>query len=93
MDPEVMRITLTDAPAVLGWAEWREIDTKYGLGLIIAGLNLAMDAGTVERRPVEPLAHLLLGGMGEAAMLVANGAPRDEVEAALIAVVDGLRPR
>src|SRR4051794_11490077 len=37
-DPAVMRITLRDAPAVLGWAEWREIDAKYGLGLITAGL-------------------------------------------------------
>jgi AcrR family transcriptional regulator len=93
MDPAVMQITLTDAPAVLGWAKWREIDTKYGLGLIIAGLNLAMETGYIERQPVEPLAHLLLGGMGEAAMMVASGADRDEVEAALTAVVEGLSSR
>jgi AcrR family transcriptional regulator len=93
MDPAVMQITLTDAPAVLGWAQWREIDAKYGLGLITGGLNLAMETGYIERQPVEPLAHLLLGGMGEAAMLVANGAAREEVEAALRAVVEGLSSR
>jgi AcrR family transcriptional regulator len=93
MDPAVMQITLTDAPAVLGWAEWREIDAKYGLGLITGGLNLAMETGYIDRRPVEPLAHLLLGGMGEAAMLLASGGDRDEVEAALIAVVEGLSSR
>jgi AcrR family transcriptional regulator len=89
-EPAVMRIALTDAPAVLGWAEWREIDAKYGLGLITAGLNLYMETGIIPRQPVEPLAHLLLGAMGEAAMLIANGASRDEVEPPLIALLEGL---
>ena len=94
MDPAVMRITLIDAPAVLGWAEWREIDAKYGLGLITAALNLAMETGYIERQPTEPLAHILLGGMGEAAMVIANAddpvAARAEVEPPLIAVLEGL---
>jgi AcrR family transcriptional regulator len=90
MDPAVMQITLTDAPSVLGWAKWREIDAKYGLGLITAGLNLSMETGFIPRQPVDPLAHLLLGAMGEAAMLIANGASREEVEPPLIALVEGL---
>jgi AcrR family transcriptional regulator len=89
-DPAVMRITLTDAPAVLGWAKWREVDAKHGLGLVTAGLNLSMETGFIPRQPVEPLAHLLLGAMGEAAMLIANGASRDEVEPPLIALLEGL---
>jgi AcrR family transcriptional regulator len=94
MDPEVIRIALVDAPAVLGWEEWREIDARYGLGLITGGLRIAMDAGLVEERPVEPLAHLLLGAMGEAALLIANAedprAARLEVEEPLLALVEGL---
>jgi AcrR family transcriptional regulator len=90
-DAAVMQITLTDAPSVLGWAKWREIDAKYGLGLITAGLELSMETGYMPRRPVEPLAHLLLGAMGEAAMLMANGSSREEVEPPLIALVEGLR--
>src|SRR5215212_7250984 len=44
-DPAVMRIALLDAPAVLGWAEWREIDAGYGLGLVSFGLQNAMGRG------------------------------------------------
>ena len=36
-EPEIARITLLEAPAVLGWEEWRRIDEQYGLGLTIAG--------------------------------------------------------
>ena len=36
-------------PSVLGWQEWREIDERYGLGLVTAGLQGAMDAGTLRR--------------------------------------------
>jgi AcrR family transcriptional regulator len=90
-EPAVMRIALTDAPAVLGWAEWREIDAKYGLGLVTGALELWMETGYLPRQPVEPLAHLLLGAMGEAAMLIANGSSREEVEPPLIALVEGLR--
>lgn len=72
MDPAVRRIVLLDAPAVLGWQAWREIDARYGLGLVIEGLNAVMAAGRIERRPVEPLAHLLLAALNEAAMMVAS---------------------
>src|SRR5207302_7029411 len=30
--PEVQRITLIDAPSVLGWERWREIGLKHGFG-------------------------------------------------------------
>jgi AcrR family transcriptional regulator len=89
------RISLVDAPAVLGWAEWREIDERHGLGLVTAGLQGAMDAGALRRQPVKPLAHLMLGALGEAGMLIANAedpqAVRREVEPALIALLEGLR--
>ena len=71
-DRAVARIVLVDAPSVLGWREWREIDERHGLGLVIAGLEGAMATGEIARQPVKPLAHLLLGAMGEAGMLVAN---------------------
>ena len=92
VDPAVMRIALLDAPAVLGWEEWREIDARYGLGLVSFALQDAMDRGVLEPRPVRPLAQLLLGTMGEAGLRVANGeGTRDEVEGALMSLLDGLR--
>ncbi len=94
-DPAVMRISLIDAPAVLGWQEWREISARYGLELVSLGLQGAMEAGVLRRQPVKPLAHLLLGAMSEAGMVVAATAgdrtAREEVEEALLALMEGLR--
>jgi len=93
-DPAVMRIALLDAPAVLGWEEWRAIDARYGLGLVSFGLQNAMDGGVLKPQPVRPLAHLLMGAMSEAAIVIANAedpaAARDEVEAPLLALLEGL---
>jgi AcrR family transcriptional regulator len=95
-DRSVARITLVDAPSVLGWQEWREIDERHGLGLVTVGLQGAMDAGAITPQPVRALAHLMLGAMGEAGMLIANAedpeATREEVEPALLALLDGLAP-
>jgi AcrR family transcriptional regulator len=95
LDPALARIALIDAPSVLGWQEWRRIDEKYSLGLVMAGLRDAMAAGAIRQQPVKPLAHLILGALGEAGMLIANAddpqAARDEVEAPLLALLDGLR--
>ena len=44
-EPAVIRISLLDAPAVLGWREWRDIEARHGLGLVAAGLRNAMDQG------------------------------------------------
>jgi AcrR family transcriptional regulator len=94
LDEEVQRIALLDAPAVLGWDEWREIGARYGLGLVEAGLTAAIDAGEIPRQPVRPLAHVLIGALDEAAMLVARAedtrAARAEVGEALNRLVDGL---
>lgn len=94
LDRKIARVTLIDAPSVLGWEEWREIDTRYGLGLAEAVLTAAMDAGRIAKQPVRPLAHLLVAALGEAAIMVATAsdpaARRAEVEPALLAVLHGL---
>ena len=71
-EPELQRIALHDAPAVLGWDRWREIAAANGLGLIEASLSAAIEAGEIRPLPVRPMAHLLLGALDEAAMLVAR---------------------
>jgi|SRR6185436_3112350 len=94
-DPAVIRISHLDAPAVLGWAEWREVDAQHWLGLVTAALQEAMDSGVLRRREVQPLAHMLMGAMVEASMMIANAADpaatRAEVEAPLLALLEGLR--
>lgn len=95
--PEVLRITLLDAPTVLGWSRWRETGARYGLGLVSSALSSAMDAGVLRRAPVGPLAHLLLAALAEAAQLIAHAEDpqraRAEVEPAVINLLDGLRTR
>jgi AcrR family transcriptional regulator len=72
IDPEVHRITLLEAPAVLGWERWREIGMRYGMGLVRGLLEYAMSVGRVAPQPVLPLAHVLLGAIDEAAMYLAR---------------------
>jgi AcrR family transcriptional regulator len=95
-DPAVQQIALIDAPSVLGWEQWREIGLRYGFGLVQATLEAAIEAGQLERQPVRPLAHLLLGSIDEAAMLVAratdDGQTKRDVAAAVDRFLDSLRP-
>lgn len=70
--PEVQRIVLTDGPAVLGWTEWRRLEALYGLGVIIAGVRQGIESGDIRAQPPEPLSHLILSVIDEAALMVAN---------------------
>lgn len=96
-EPEAQRIVLLDGPSVLGWDRWREIAAEHGLGLIEASLRAAIDAGAIEAQPVRPLAHVLMGALDEAAMLVARAEDPEtaqaEVKAALDLILDGLSRR
>jgi AcrR family transcriptional regulator len=96
LEPEVQRIVLLDAPAVLGWERWRQIASEHGLGLIEATLRAAIDAGRIAPQPVKPLAHVLMGALDEAAMLVARAedpaAMRVDVAATLESLLQGLEP-
>lgn len=94
-EPAVKQIALTDAPVVLGWKEWREIDERHGLGLTRAALTGAVDAGVLRPMPIEAMAHLLVAALSEAAFVIANAEKprkaRQEVEAALLHLIEGLR--
>jgi len=92
-DPELQRIALHDAPAVLGWDRWREIAAANGLGLIEASLNAGIEAGEIREIPIKATAHLLMGALDEAAMLIARDADDDrraEVTAVLLAMIESL---
>ena len=91
--PEVVQVALTDAPAVLGWQAWREIESRHGLGLLteISSLLPPVAAGILTA-PV--LAQLTLSCLIEAALLVAHAADpaaaRREAEASLHALLQGV---
>jgi AcrR family transcriptional regulator len=90
LEPEVQRLVLLDAPAVLGWERWREIAADHGLGLIEAALGAAMEDGAITQQPVRPLAHVLMGALDEAAMVVARAEDTEAARAEVGATLDGL---
>lgn len=81
-DPEVRQIGLIDAPAVLGWQRWRELDEQGSLGFIRAALEYAAEEGRIEGRHVDSFAHLVLAAANETAMMIARA---DDTGAALSA--------
>ena len=94
LENEVQRIALIDAPSVLGWARWQEIEAAHGLGLIRAGLDAAAAAGQLKPLPTADLANALLGALTESALAAARApgkqAARKRAEAVLLALLDGL---
>lgn len=93
-DPMVRRIVLMDAPAVLGWDEWRAMDEDSSARHLTEALEALVKAGVITDQPVEPLARLLSGAMNEAALWLARSASPQELahtEAALDRLLNGLR--
>jgi AcrR family transcriptional regulator len=95
LDRDVQRIIVVDAPAVLGWKVWCEIDKAYGLGVLEDRLTAAEAAGVIEPQPIEPAAQLLLGALNVAGRVIAQAsdakASRAEVGATIERLLSGLR--
>ncbi|GAA1956578.1 TetR/AcrR family transcriptional regulator [Amycolatopsis minnesotensis] len=70
-DPEIRQIALTDAPAVLGWNDWRAIEAEHGLGVLTEALTRAVEEGLLAPQPVGVLARLVLSALNEAALVIA----------------------
>jgi AcrR family transcriptional regulator len=69
-DPVVQRIVLIDAPSVLTWQRWREIEEEYGLGLIKGAMLLAAREGRLRPDLVNVFAHMVLATMNELALVI-----------------------
>jgi AcrR family transcriptional regulator len=95
-EPEVERIILLDAPAVLGSDAWRDLYARYGFGLVQLALQSAMDSGAIVKQPVAPLAHALIGALDECALYVARAedqaTARQECAAIFDQILRGLSP-
>jgi AcrR family transcriptional regulator len=75
-DATVRQIVLTDAPSVVGWRKWRELDGRYSLGVIKRAFAQAAEAGRVDPKLADIFAHMLLAVLVEVALLIAR-APDD----------------
>lgn len=94
VEPEIRQLMLLDAPSILGWAGFREISQRYGLGMTEQLLSAAIDAGELRAQPTRPLATIVLAALDEAAMVIANATDpireRQEVQAVVHDLIDGL---
>jgi AcrR family transcriptional regulator len=92
--PEVQQIVLVDAPTVLGWAQWRAMGVKYGLGVIEGMLAQAVAEGAIPEQPLRASAHVLLGALDEAALYVSRAEDpqraRDEMYGVCDRIIMGL---
>jgi AcrR family transcriptional regulator len=93
-DPEVRQLVLLDAPAVLGWAGFRDVAQRYSLGMTEQLLTEAIRAGQLVRQPVRPLATVMIGALDEAAMAIATAEDpkraRKEIRFVLRRLIDGM---
>jgi AcrR family transcriptional regulator len=94
IEPEIRQLMLLDAPSVLGWAGFRKISQRYGLGMTEQLLKAAIDAGELKPQPTSPLATIVLAALDEAAMIIANSTDpareRQEVDVVVHDLIDGL---
>jgi AcrR family transcriptional regulator len=97
LDPSIRQIVMLDAPSALGWERWRDLDCKYGFAVVKKALQASMDAGLIDRQPLDPLAHMLVGALNEAALAMARsdnvGEARAETGEGIERLLDGLRAR
>ena len=94
-DEDLRRIGLTQSRAVLGWSGWREAATDLGIGVVRATVSAAIDAGRMKPHDPDTTAHILLGALIEAAMLIVvaddPGKARERSEAVIGDLLQGLR--
>ena len=88
-DPVVRRVALVDAPAVLGWERWREIDECHWFGLLKSALAESLPPSRLDATSLDVLAHMLLAALNELAFVIARADDPDAAaHAGQAAVVD-----
>lgn len=87
-DPALRRLLLTDAPAVLGWAQWRDIGQRAAVGMVEGLLQLAVEQGQIAPQPLHPVAVVFMSVIDEAALYVANADDPAHAREEILGVVD-----
>jgi AcrR family transcriptional regulator len=97
-DPALQQIVVIDAPAVLDWNTYREVDETMpgsGFSLLKEGVQELLDSKLIKPLSGEALAHLLSGAMDEAAVWIAKSDDPEQAlsdaQLALEALLSGMR--
>ena len=87
-EPTVRRILLLDAPAVLGWRRWREVEEQHALGGIKTVLQAVADEGRLPPPLVDSFSHMLLATINELALMIALADDVPAAQASAEAAID-----
>jgi AcrR family transcriptional regulator len=97
LERDVQRIVVVDAPSVLGWHTWCEIERRYGLGVLRERFEAALERGLLDRQPLEPVALLVLGALNTGGRVIAEAkdpaAARNHVGVTVERLLSGLLKR
>ncbi|MHA6616032.1 TetR/AcrR family transcriptional regulator [Pseudonocardia sp. DLS-67] len=73
LEPAVQRILLQEAPSVLGWERWQQLDRpRCARRLLAAGLAEAVERGLVDAPSSAALTHLVYGALVQAGIVIAG---------------------
>jgi AcrR family transcriptional regulator len=90
-DPALARMLVLEAPVVLGWKTWCNLEQKYEVAAFARCLN---DAGALNE-PAETLAQVILGALTTGARVIAAAADpevaRADVQKTIDRLIAGLR--
>jgi len=90
-DPALARMLVLEAPVVLGWKTWCDLEQKYEVAAFARCLN---DAGALQE-PAETLAQVILGALTTGARVIATAADpsaaRNDVQKTIDRLIAGLR--
>ena len=94
-DPGVARILVLEAPVVLGWKTWCNLEQKHEVAAFARCLKEAGAAGARLQEPAETLAQVILGALTTGARVIATAekpaTARAEVEKTIERLLSGLR--
>lgn len=77
-DPVHGRVVWQEAPLALGWAQWEELERKFGFGLIEEHLRSLMENGYIEPLPLDPTAKIAFAMLGAAGKALAMASAADK---------------
>lgn len=74
---EMQRVGLVEGRKALGWEAWRKTIDPYGVSMLAATLEAAMEEGRLVRAAPRQLAYLLVAALHEAAALILAAEDRE----------------
>jgi AcrR family transcriptional regulator len=90
-DPDFARMLVLEAPVVLGWKTWCNLEQKYE----VAAFARCLDAAGALQEPAETLAQVILGALTTGARVIATAedaeAARADVRKTIDRLIAGLR--